>query len=141
MGEKTRTAAKFGSRYGVGIRRSWLKVEDKQRQKHSCPFCGFKKVKRVSRGIFSCKKCGKRFSGGAFLPETLTGSIVKKMVSQKSFLSSVSELVESTEKTKGLIEEDAEKKFQEPVEKNQKRKEKHSEKKSKKVKGSEEGEK
>lgn len=82
---KVASAGRFGSRYGVGIRRKLLKVEPFQLQKHVCPSCGFQKVKRKGRGIFECRKCLHAFVGGAYLPQTLTGGIISKMVSQKMF--------------------------------------------------------
>ena len=51
--KKVRTAGRFGSRYGVGIRKRLLKVEDKQEKNYACPFCGFKKVKRKAAGLYA----------------------------------------------------------------------------------------
>ena len=85
--KKVRTAGRFGSRYGVGIRKKLLKVEDKQKKNYACPFCGFKKVKRKAAGLYACGKCHASFAGGAYLPITLPGSIIKKTVAQKSFVS------------------------------------------------------
>lgn len=97
MGEtkKVSSTGRFGARYGVTIKKRVLKIEQKQKQKHVCPSCGFAKVKRKSRGIFECRKCSHVFAGGAFLPQTLSGGIIKKMVSQKSFLPLVQELTEA----------------------------------------------
>lgn len=94
--KKVRSAGRFGSRYGVGIRKRLLKVEDKQNLPHECPYCGFDKVKRQAAGLYNCSKCKAKFTGGAYLPATLTGSLVKKMVSQKSFLPKVGELLASS---------------------------------------------
>ncbi len=95
--KKVKSAGRFGSRYGVGIRKRLLKVEQKQKEAFECPSCGYKKVKREAAGIFACRKCQTRFSGGAYYPQTLTGRIVAKMVSQKSFLPSMVELLSATE--------------------------------------------
>lgn len=94
---KVYTTGRFGARYGVSIKKRVLKVEKKQKEKHECPFCGFKKIKRKSRGIFECRKCFSEFAGGAFLPSTLAGNIVKKMVAQKSFASLSTELESAKE--------------------------------------------
>ena len=91
--KKVKSAGRFGSRYGVGIRKRLLKVEQKQKEAFACPSCGYPNVKRQAAGIFDCKKCGSRFAGGAYYPETLTGRIVAKMVSQKSFLPNLGELI------------------------------------------------
>ncbi|HLC36346.1 MAG TPA: 50S ribosomal protein L37ae [archaeon] len=96
--KKVKSTGRYGARYGVGIRKRLIKVEEKQKRKHSCPDCGFKKVSRRAAGIFSCRKCGLEFAGGAYFPETLTGNIVKKTVSQKAF-ASIELLLAGKEKT------------------------------------------
>ena len=102
--KKVRSAGRFGSRYGIGIRRKLLKVEDKQKLKYACPSCGSPTVKRMSKGIFFCKKCSHKFTGGAYIPQTLTGAIVNKIVTQKKFLPFMAELIKTTEETKGSAE-------------------------------------
>ena len=61
-------AGRFGSRYGQHVKRKIAKIESRQRLKQECPFCG-RTVKRASKGIWECKKCGKRFAGHAFFIE------------------------------------------------------------------------
>ncbi|MDO8624776.1 MAG: 50S ribosomal protein L37ae [Candidatus Diapherotrites archaeon] len=95
--KKVKAAGRFGSRYGIGIRKRWLKVAQKQAAPFDCPSCGYAKIKRQAAGIFDCTKCGCRFSGGAYYAQTLTGRIVSKMVGQKSFLSNVGELIAASE--------------------------------------------
>ncbi|PIN85409.1 MAG: hypothetical protein COV47_02290 [Candidatus Diapherotrites archaeon CG11_big_fil_rev_8_21_14_0_20_37_9] len=90
--KKVGSAGRFGSRYGVGIRKKLLKVEDKQKEAKECPNCGSPAVKRKSAGIFNCSKCGHEFVGGAYFTRTLTGKIISKIVSQKSFASSTKDL-------------------------------------------------
>jgi len=85
--KKVKSTGRLGSRYGVGIRKKLLKVEGKQQRNYKCPFCGFKKVKRKAAGLFACRKCHAKFAGGAYLPVTLPGSIIKKTVAQKGFAS------------------------------------------------------
>lgn len=63
-------AAKFGARYGLKPKRRWLEIDRKQRAKHTCPVCKRVSVKRVSTAIWQCKKCGAKFAGGAYVPET-----------------------------------------------------------------------
>lgn len=104
--KKVKKAGRLGSRYGVGIRKKLLKVEEKQERKYACPFCGFKKVKRKAAGLFVCRKCKARFAGGAYLPTTLPGSLIKKTVFQKSFASKEAELEEAIEE-KGKEHEEA----------------------------------
>lgn len=106
---KVHSTGRFGARYGVSVKKRVLKVEQKQKESHKCPFCGFAKIRRKSRGIFECKKCGNVFAGGAFLPQTLTGGIIKKMVSQKSFLPLMQELVQAQETSSEELSKEKEK--------------------------------
>jgi len=101
--KKVAQAGKYGARYGVGIRRRLLKVERVQREKQTCPFCGFKKVKRLSPGIFRCKKCDKTFTGGAYITETATGKLMKSVISQKGIKPELLEELE--EKITAEVEE------------------------------------
>ena len=89
---EVRHTRRFGARYGVSVKARVEEVEVKQRKKHVCPKCGFQKVKRVSTGIFSCTKCRHKYAGGAYYPQTMTGSIITKMVSQRSFLANLAQL-------------------------------------------------
>ncbi len=129
---KVFTTGRFGSRYGVGIRKKLLKVEVKQKEKFSCPECCFDKVKRISKGVYYCKKCELKFAGGAYIPITMTGNIIRKMVTQKSFLPALGELT-STKPQMAL--ETPEEKTEETQAKTEKKK-----KKEKKVKQKEEKE-
>ncbi len=112
MGEtkKVRTTGRFGPRYGVGIRKRVLKVEQQQRQKFQCPHCGFRKVKRKAKGIYVCGKCGKKIAGGAYVLSTMGGDIIRKMVAQKKFVSGLGELTKSREKEREEREAEKERK-------------------------------
>lgn len=57
---------RLGSRYGRTLRFKLGKIEAEQRKKHKCPYCNYKKVKRVSAGIWYCKKCGAKFTNKAY---------------------------------------------------------------------------
>ena len=64
--KKTKSAGRFGARYGKKIRDKLVKVESKQRKKQKCPFCKKLGVKRLSKGIWKCPKCGKKFTGETY---------------------------------------------------------------------------
>ena len=66
--KKVGIAGRFGSRYGLRIRKRFLEVMVKAKQKHVCPKCQKKSVKRIAPGIYQCKKCGYKFTGGAYTP-------------------------------------------------------------------------
>jgi len=63
--KKTKSAGRYGARYGKRVRQKLVKVETKQRIKQKCPFCTGT-AKRLSKGIWQCKKCSKKFAGGTY---------------------------------------------------------------------------
>ncbi|MEK6875238.1 MAG: 50S ribosomal protein L37ae [Nanoarchaeota archaeon] len=64
--KKAKSAGRFGARYGKKVKDKLVKVESKQRQKQKCTFCNRFGVKRVSKGIWQCKKCRKKFASNTF---------------------------------------------------------------------------
>lgn len=76
------SAGRFGTRYGRVARRDVAQVEKTSRAKHVCPSCENEKVKRVSSGIWQCRKCSHKFAGGAYAPETSAGQTAKKALRQ-----------------------------------------------------------
>lgn len=67
--KKTKSAGRFGARYGTRVRKKVVSVESKQRKKQKCPFCGKLGAKRLSKGIWKCSKCDKKFAGGTYYLE------------------------------------------------------------------------
>jgi large subunit ribosomal protein L37Ae len=68
--KKSRSSGRFGARYGRSVRNKTANVEQKQRKKQECPYCGKLGVKRMSKGIWYCKKCDKKFASDAYYLET-----------------------------------------------------------------------
>ena len=64
--KKARAAGRFGARYGKKVRSKLADVETKQRVKQKCPYCKKLGVKRTSKGIWECKKCGKKFASNVY---------------------------------------------------------------------------
>ena len=63
--KKVKAAGRFGARYGQSVRRKIAEIETIQRKKQQCIFCdGI--AKRLSKGIWECKKCSKKFAGHAY---------------------------------------------------------------------------
>ncbi len=62
------TSRGFGVRYGKTVREKYAEIESKQRKKQKCPFCK-KTAKRLSKGIWKCQKCGKKFASHAYYIE------------------------------------------------------------------------
>jgi len=65
--KKTKSAGRFGARYGKKVRVRIVKVEEKQRVRQKCPFCERLGVKRISKGVWECKKCNKKFAGNVYV--------------------------------------------------------------------------
>ncbi len=78
MGKKTGLSASFGARYGTKPRKRYTEVMEQRREKRECPKCGRMRVKRMSFGIWICKKCGFKFAGGAYIPSTKIGVISER---------------------------------------------------------------
>jgi|TARA_B100000315_G_scaffold223780_1_gene228870 large subunit ribosomal protein L37Ae len=69
--KKTKSAGRFGARYGKKIKAKLVKVEEKQRKKQKCPFCEKLGIKKLSKGIWQCtrKKCNKKFASNTYYLE------------------------------------------------------------------------
>lgn len=63
-----KSAARFGARYGKRLKAKLLAVEAVQKQKQNCPYCMRPAAKRLSSGIWQCKKCNNKFTGMAYTP-------------------------------------------------------------------------
>lgn len=71
--KKVGITGKYGTRYGVSLRKRIKVIEEKQHAKYACDFCGKNAVKREAAGIWKCRSCSKAFAGGAFSVSTPTG--------------------------------------------------------------------
>lgn len=69
----------LGPRYGVTVRKRYGKVITGLRGSHVCPQCGFSRVRRVSVGVWGCRKCGYKFAGGAYVPVTKLGVVSRRV--------------------------------------------------------------
>jgi large subunit ribosomal protein L37Ae len=64
--KKTKSSGRFGARYGKKVRDKMVGVEEKQKKRQKCPFCKRLGVKRLSKGIWKCSKCGKKFASNTY---------------------------------------------------------------------------
>ncbi|MCW4053084.1 MAG: 50S ribosomal protein L37ae [Candidatus Bathyarchaeota archaeon] len=64
----------FAARYGATVRKRYVEVVSETKKRHTCPKCKASSVKRCSVGIWSCRKCGFTFTGGAYVPSTKLGT-------------------------------------------------------------------
>jgi large subunit ribosomal protein L37Ae len=68
--KKVGICGKYGMKYGASLRKTIKKIEISQRKKYPCQFCGKTAVKRTVVGIWTCLKCRKSTTGGAYTPTT-----------------------------------------------------------------------
>jgi large subunit ribosomal protein L37Ae len=66
--KKVGIAGKYGPRYGVKVRKQIRTVEEEKVKSHTCPRCKHRSVKRISTGIWRCRRCDLVFAGGAYSP-------------------------------------------------------------------------
>lgn len=79
-GHKTRSAGRFGVRYGRKVRKLVANIEERMRQDYKCPKCGLMTIRRTDTGIWNCKKCDHTFTGGTYVPQTSMGLAVTRSV-------------------------------------------------------------
>jgi len=77
--EKAGSSGRFGTRYGVVVRNRVRDIDRMRTADHECPRCHHSSVKRVSSGIWHCRRCDAKFAAGAYSPvakkETATVSV------------------------------------------------------------------
>ncbi|PSP56629.1 50S ribosomal protein L37ae [Halobacteriales archaeon QS_1_67_19] len=77
---RTGSAGRFGARYGRVSRRRVADIESEMHDDHTCPECGTDAVDRQGTGIWQCGKCGYKFAGGTYQPETPAGKTVTRSI-------------------------------------------------------------
>ena len=78
--KKTGRVGKFGPRYGLSVRNNIRSIETDKARKYTCPRCMKRNVKRVSAGIWECRSCSYKFTGGAYKPSTGKYKAVKARI-------------------------------------------------------------
>ena len=66
--KKVKSAGRYGVRYGLKSRKSNVEIDTFKRTKWLCSSCQKPAVRRISPGIWECKKCGNKFAGRAYKP-------------------------------------------------------------------------
>ncbi len=59
-------------------RKRYATIITEMRAPHECPQCHITGVKRLSVGIWLCRRCGFKFAGGAYAPTTKLGQIAER---------------------------------------------------------------
>ena len=70
----------MGSRYGVKIRKKHDEVTAKSRAVYICIKCGKKGVRKNGYARWECRSCKTVFAGGAYSPETMVGTYVRRIL-------------------------------------------------------------
>jgi len=78
--QKAGATARFGSRYGVSVRRRAGSAISKKSREYTCPNCQYPKVRRKVAGIWECRKCNHTFSGGVWEPYTRASDANRRIV-------------------------------------------------------------
>ena len=80
--KKAGITGRYGSRYGARIRKRVKTIEEKMKMGQKCPKCETKTMKRLSTGIWECKKCRAKTTGGAFDMKTQPGIESKRIATR-----------------------------------------------------------
>jgi len=57
---------RYGVRYGKRVKDKADKIHALRRLDNKCPYCRKRSVKRIAVGIWYCKSCKSKFTGGAY---------------------------------------------------------------------------
>jgi len=71
--KKVKGSGRYGTRYGSRLRKRIREIDSTARIKHRCPRCRLYYVKKISNGIWQCRKCQYKYAGGAWNPVTNAG--------------------------------------------------------------------
>lgn len=72
--KKVGISGRFGARFGGQIRSAWRDIMEKQKGIQKCPKCETKnRNTRVSIGVWQCRRCGAKYTGGAWDSTTPRG--------------------------------------------------------------------
>ncbi|NHN57717.1 MULTISPECIES: 50S ribosomal protein L37ae [Halorussus] len=77
---RTGSAGRFGARYGRVARKRVAEIESDMNDDHACPECGADDVGRQGTGIWQCGRCGYKYAGGTYRPETPAGRTVTRSI-------------------------------------------------------------
>jgi len=103
---KTRLGGGLSTRYGTAPRRRHIDILVRLRKKHECPKCKVRAARRLSVGLWQCRRCGNQFTGGAYFPFTKVGEVAKRAAASATSMISPSESME--EETTSISEAESE---------------------------------
>ena len=82
MAKKKRINIGMRTRGGATVRKRYGRIQRTIKATHKCPSCASPSVTRESVGVWSCRKCGYKFAGGAYTPTTKLGQSSQRIRSQ-----------------------------------------------------------
>lgn len=71
--KKVGITGRYGTRYGSRTRKRVRVIEEGMKAPNKCPVCETKIAKRISTGIWQCRKCGAKYTGGSYRQTTQPG--------------------------------------------------------------------
>ena len=71
--KKVGITGRYGTRYGSRIRKRVREVEENMKAPQKCPVCETRVSKRISTGIWYCRKCNAKWTGGSYTMSTQPG--------------------------------------------------------------------
>jgi large subunit ribosomal protein L37Ae len=72
---KVGSLGRYGPRVGRKLRNQAVKIELERRYSSKCPSCSKGKVKRLASGIWQCRTCDHKFTGGAHISKLRSKSV------------------------------------------------------------------
>ncbi|MFC1691027.1 hypothetical protein ACFL0W_02490 [Nanoarchaeota archaeon] len=75
---------RFGARYGRTVKEKLGAAESSYyHKKQSCPYCNYIQVKRISSGIWHCKKCLAKFTSKAYSVAKKRTKVVEEGIAEE----------------------------------------------------------
>lgn len=69
-------------KFGARLRNLYDAAGKTKRARYACPKCGKERVKRTSYALWECGCCGAKIAGGAYMLETETGSVARRIAEE-----------------------------------------------------------
>ncbi len=66
-------------------------------EKHDCPHCKKQALQRAASGIWQCKNCGSKVSGGAYEPDTGAQRMMRRALREDTSIEELEEAQEELE--------------------------------------------
>jgi large subunit ribosomal protein L37Ae len=94
---KTGLGGGLATRYGTAPRRRYIDILTRMRRPHECPQCQTRAARRLSVGLWECRRCGFQFAGGAYAPFTKIGDAARRYAKGAAHVTSPAEVSAPTQ--------------------------------------------